>query len=170
MAIAEGSHPFPSRTRKLSPPAPMVLGTRVPGRVGRRRFRTNEGSPRAPLDSRPDGYGRQGVVTRCGRPVWRRCPLVARRIDRSGARWQSPGVVRGPGSGQVRRATDVDPPVVVAVRMGLVAGARMVPVAVDAAVDPTPEGSVGDPPAVTVALRRHRAVAVGRLLPPGSPG
>src|SRR5690606_6875126 len=43
VAIAEGSHPFPSRTRKLSPPAPMVLGTRVPGRVGRRRARTDEG-------------------------------------------------------------------------------------------------------------------------------
>ena len=28
--MAAGSHPFPFRTRKLSPPAPMVLGTRVP--------------------------------------------------------------------------------------------------------------------------------------------
>jgi len=25
VTIAEGSHPFPFRTRKLSPPAPMVL-------------------------------------------------------------------------------------------------------------------------------------------------
>ena len=38
MARARGSHPFPSRTRKLSLSAPMVLGTRVPGRVGRRRI------------------------------------------------------------------------------------------------------------------------------------
>ncbi len=37
VAMAEGSHPFPSRTRQLSPPALMVLGTQVPGRVGRRR-------------------------------------------------------------------------------------------------------------------------------------
>lgn len=27
VAIAEGSHPFSSRTRSLSPPAPMILGT-----------------------------------------------------------------------------------------------------------------------------------------------
>ena len=32
--MAEGPHPFPSRTRSLSPPAPMVLFTRVNGRVG----------------------------------------------------------------------------------------------------------------------------------------
>ena len=35
--MAAGSHPFPFRTRQLSPPAPMVLGGRPPGRVGRRR-------------------------------------------------------------------------------------------------------------------------------------
>ena len=34
--MAEGKHPFPSRTRKLSPPAPMVLTSRGVGRVGRR--------------------------------------------------------------------------------------------------------------------------------------
>src|SRR5580692_8273241 len=33
--VARGSHPFPSRTRKLSPSAPMVLHARVCGRVGR---------------------------------------------------------------------------------------------------------------------------------------
>ena len=32
---AEGSHPIPSRTRKLSPPAPMVLRRRRRERVGR---------------------------------------------------------------------------------------------------------------------------------------
>ena len=42
MAIAAGSHPFPSRTRKLRLPAPMVLGGRPPGRVGRRRISHNE--------------------------------------------------------------------------------------------------------------------------------
>lgn len=36
VAIAEGSHPFPYRTRQLSPPAPMVLG--FPGRAGRCRY------------------------------------------------------------------------------------------------------------------------------------
>src|SRR4051794_19873042 len=36
--MAAVSHPFPFRTRKLSPPAPMVLGGPPPGRVGRRRI------------------------------------------------------------------------------------------------------------------------------------
>ncbi len=45
MAIATESHPFPSRTRKLSLPAPMVLGGRLPGRVGRRRISQYEASP-----------------------------------------------------------------------------------------------------------------------------
>ena len=35
VTIAEGTHPFPFRTRKLSPPAPMVLPNG--GRVGRRQ-------------------------------------------------------------------------------------------------------------------------------------
>ena len=42
VTIAAGSHPFPSRTRKLSLPAPMVLGGRPPGRVGRRRNWTSD--------------------------------------------------------------------------------------------------------------------------------
>jgi hypothetical protein len=36
VAIAEGVHPDTFRTRKLSPPAPMVLPGRLGGRVGRR--------------------------------------------------------------------------------------------------------------------------------------
>ena len=36
-AIARGKHPVPSRTRKLSPSAPMVLRGRPRGRVGHRR-------------------------------------------------------------------------------------------------------------------------------------
>ncbi len=32
--MQEGSHPFPFRTRKLSPPWPMILGSRGPGKVG----------------------------------------------------------------------------------------------------------------------------------------
>ena len=38
VAMAAGTHPFPFRTRQLSPPAPMVLGGHSPGRVGRRRI------------------------------------------------------------------------------------------------------------------------------------
>src|SRR5690606_20349242 len=33
--MAKGTHAFPSRTRLLSPSAPMVLGPQGPGRVGR---------------------------------------------------------------------------------------------------------------------------------------
>src|SRR6266536_3346378 len=36
-ALPEGPHPIPSRTRKLSPPGPMVLHGRPCGRVGRCR-------------------------------------------------------------------------------------------------------------------------------------
>ena len=45
VAIAEGKHPVPSRTRKLSPPAPMVLPGRLGGRVGRRRNIVENGPP-----------------------------------------------------------------------------------------------------------------------------
>src|SRR3954466_11954809 len=38
VALAWGKHLFPFRTEQLSPTAPMVLGLRGPGRVGRRRF------------------------------------------------------------------------------------------------------------------------------------
>src|SRR3982750_2788442 len=41
--IAAGVHLFPFRTEKLSPPAPMVLGARAPGRVGRRRIELRKG-------------------------------------------------------------------------------------------------------------------------------
>jgi hypothetical protein len=37
VAMGEGKHPVPSRTRQLSPPPPMVLPGRPGGRVGRRR-------------------------------------------------------------------------------------------------------------------------------------
>src|SRR5271168_4037205 len=39
--VAKGFHPFPSRTRKLSPSAPMVLHARVCGRVGRRPIKSS---------------------------------------------------------------------------------------------------------------------------------
>src|SRR5438067_10105080 len=37
VVLPEGPHPIPSRTRKLSPPGPMVLHGSPCGRVGRRR-------------------------------------------------------------------------------------------------------------------------------------
>ena len=39
MTIAKRTHPFPSRTRKLSSSALMILGGRPPGKVGRRRIK-----------------------------------------------------------------------------------------------------------------------------------
>src|SRR6185369_2482694 len=50
VALAEGSHLFPFRTEKLSPPAPMVLPGRPGGRVGRR-----------PLNSRKRLASRRGA-------------------------------------------------------------------------------------------------------------
>ena len=44
-AIAKGKHPVPSRTRKLSLSAPMVLQWRRCGRVGRRRTYFEEEAP-----------------------------------------------------------------------------------------------------------------------------
>ena len=35
VTMPEGFHPFPSRTRKLRPPGPMILGLQSPGKVGR---------------------------------------------------------------------------------------------------------------------------------------
>ena len=42
VAMAKGNHLFPYRTQKLSPSAPMVLGWRRPGRVGRCRIPQKE--------------------------------------------------------------------------------------------------------------------------------
>ena len=36
--MAVGVHPFPSRTRQLSPFAPTILGWKRPGKIGRRRL------------------------------------------------------------------------------------------------------------------------------------
>ena len=82
-AIATGKHPDPSRTRKLSLPAPMVLQPRGCGRVGRRRTNIARGPPfrgwpfghfrrlSRPIRrarSRPQATGLRGFVHR-GRPA-----------------------------------------------------------------------------------------------------
>src|SRR5690606_35753336 len=59
VAMSEGSHPFPSRTRKLSPPEPMVLHGKPCGRVGRRRAYFE----RSPLES---FIGFEGAFRFCG--------------------------------------------------------------------------------------------------------
>ena len=63
VAIAAGSHPFPSRTRKLRLPAPMVLGGRPPGRVGRRRI-SHSRPLRGPRDIFGPSPGRRSTPPR----------------------------------------------------------------------------------------------------------
>src|SRR5437899_7577016 len=55
VALARGKHLFPFRTEQLSPSAPMVLGSRGPGRVGRRRSLTDGRPPRPPVACWPLG-------------------------------------------------------------------------------------------------------------------
>jgi hypothetical protein len=86
VALPEGPHPFPFRTRSLSPPGPMVLCGQLRGRVGRCRdyFRRSESSCdslRLPLlfgsavafVCLPAGspLSRDGIVTAACRPVRR---------------------------------------------------------------------------------------------------
>src|SRR4051794_27022793 len=84
VVIAEGERPVPSRTRKLSPPAPMVLPPPGCGRVGRRRHSTFEVWPRRPAGPhffyahfrpRRRAYGGQ-------QPEWR--PDARRRVGHDG--------------------------------------------------------------------------------------
>ena len=53
----EGDHLFPYRTQKLSPSAPMVLGWKRPGRVGRRRFPIEAVAKLQPLSQRKNRAG-----------------------------------------------------------------------------------------------------------------
>ena len=55
-AIAKGKRPATFRTRKLSPPAPMVLHPQECGRVGRRRTFFPQGRP---IPGAPEAYFRQ---------------------------------------------------------------------------------------------------------------
>ena len=61
VAIAAGSHPFPFRTRPLSPPAPKILGAKASGKIGRRQNK---------LD-RPSVQSSGGPVC-----IWARNPAV----------------------------------------------------------------------------------------------
>ena len=83
MVLAKGFHPFPFRTRQLSPSAPMVLHGKLCGRVGRRRginFRGPKSDLRAfsfskgrhrrrrrTLPGEPEGGHPLGII-QCRRP------------------------------------------------------------------------------------------------------
>ena len=67
VVMARGIHLFPFRTESLSPSAPMVLGGKLPGRVGRRRNYLQKATP-------------QGVAfcrSGCLRWAWPAAALVA---------------------------------------------------------------------------------------------
>jgi hypothetical protein len=96
-AIAKGKHPVPSRTRKLSPSAPMVLRGRPRGRVGHRR--TCFHKAREPLP----GNGSSGSRAFSARPgqAWA-CPLFLFRGAAGtvpGVRGDRPGTSTFPGKG-----------------------------------------------------------------------
>ena len=115
VAMAVGSHPFPFRTRKLSPPAPMVLGWRRPGRVGRRRISQEMGSRKAPHLRLTAGNGAVPVHS-CGVFRWRFWPQASqpseaaplaivggpRREEAAAQRFGEPGLWE-PGFGAERQ-------------------------------------------------------------------
>ena len=74
VAMAAGTHPFPFRTRQLSPPAPMVLGGHSPGRVGRRRVHSM-------MMPAPRRGGHHRVLTRFGPDA--QYPSPPNRLDPS---------------------------------------------------------------------------------------
>ena len=90
--MARGIHLFPFRTEKLSPSAPMVLGAKAPGRVGRRRIqRHGVGTfgcrPRSSSSSKADswtGQGAGGAPNPVG-PIW----LGYYRSENGGASFRS---------------------------------------------------------------------------------
>src|SRR6266576_4129191 len=105
VALARGKHLFPFRTEKLSPSAPMVLGPRGPGRVGRRRFfyagrlraarrrsarsrapRPRRGVPCARLERGGAHVGRRRRLSRAPPTARPRCDTTQRRPTHGGAR------------------------------------------------------------------------------------
>jgi hypothetical protein len=116
--MARGKHLFPFRTEKLSPSAPMVLGARAPGRVGRRRDNDERAAQKAALLSLSGGrYPLPAGTSLAGqiqppRPspstivIWReRCPPKPPRVERPPAS-EGVGAVTAP----TRRPTGAYPP------------------------------------------------------------
>ena len=93
--MARGSHPFPSRTRKLSLSAPMVLGERSPGRVGRRRISRREPTASAVASSSFSAASSVACSRRGWLVAWSPCRVI--RPPRSSSR----------GDGRSRRSAAV---------------------------------------------------------------
>lgn len=99
--MAEGIHPVPSRTRKLSPPAPMVLPGQPGGRVGRRRTLRRRA---APVRARPFAFprvpcGHAEVAPSPPRPERR---PQARRVDAPQGRARRTSIHREDRQGRPR--------------------------------------------------------------------
>ena len=90
--MAKGIHLFPYRTQKLSLSAPMVLGWRRPGRVGRCRIPKKKLSLMAGLFLCAPGIFLPGHLQPSATLYLARFP-IARRRWRKRARWETPGRV-----------------------------------------------------------------------------
>jgi hypothetical protein len=91
VALARGKHLFPFRTEKLSPSAPMVLGSQGPGRVGRRRFL------KVPCVKRPPSGGRFALHRpACAWRAWS-CGRLRRARERLSAPQRAQAHLRGVG-------------------------------------------------------------------------
>jgi hypothetical protein len=117
VVMAEGKHPVPFRTRKLSPPAPMVLPGKLGGRVGRRRDTNQKRRLRAALLVSPGPYGTRccgcaacgAAGAGCARERAKRAGAT-RRSSHRGATAQSTGRApdgRGPSLGWRRQAPPI---------------------------------------------------------------
>ena len=92
VAMPRGSHPFPSRTRKLSPSAPMVLSGKLGGRVGHCRDfnKASKGNPfeafsfsRSKRDSdaaKPCGKAPQPTISCCEELSREDLPSMSHRL------------------------------------------------------------------------------------------
>jgi hypothetical protein len=94
--MPEGPHPFPSRTRKLSPPGPMILPPQGCGTVGRCRDLY-----RSPLIARSAGFLLSGSAGLKGT-----VPLLPGDCPRC-----LPARAGGPGSAQALRLDRTKPPI-----------------------------------------------------------
>src|SRR5260370_338455 len=111
VVLAEGKHPVPSRTRKLSPPAPMVLHGRLCGRVGHRRTQRKRregptGNGGAFLIFRGTEFRARRERSRETRPTAPPGAGAGRGARGGGA----PGPARGPGPRGPRRPVGRHPP------------------------------------------------------------
>lgn len=97
VAIARGTHLFPFRTEPLSPSAPMVLGGKPPGRVGRRRSLPKRSEPLQMILGRLFSFS--------GAP---RCRLMSGFRPDQGINWSRSPVSSSPSPGM---STFVRPPI-----------------------------------------------------------